>query len=171
MRPGSRGAVQRAILRLGDGLRQFTRGEQGIRSLCGSLKAVIRRGLDDDEEEGYYSSTEDESEVGEDTARRGLGEAGSVTIADSIWNRCVPSDLLRKYRRHLRRTQVADSGRGKRAKVLGCMMEDVRVTTRGMKHTRKRATTTAFLRPKTAEKCRLLLNPEEVHAADTRRPP
>ena len=71
-----RGAVQRAILRLRDGLRQFEGGEQGIRSLCGSLRAVLRRGLDDDEEEGYYSSSEDESEVTEDTARRGLGEAG-----------------------------------------------------------------------------------------------
>ena len=65
-------------------MKQFTRGEQGIHSLCGSLKAVIRRGFDDDEEEGYYSSTEDESEVGEDTGRTGLSEAGSVTIANSI---------------------------------------------------------------------------------------
>ena len=129
MRHSCRGAVQRAILR--GGLRQFTRGEQGIRSLCGSLRAVIRRGLDDDEEEGYYSSSEDESEVTEDTARRGLGEAGLVTVAASIWNRCVPSDLLGKYRRHLRRERVADSGRGRRAKVLGCMFEDIRVTTRG----------------------------------------
>ena len=94
-----------------------------------------------------------------------------MTIADSIWNRCVPSDLLRKYQRHLTSTQVADRERGKRAKALGCMMEDVKVTTRGVKHTRRRATTTAFLRPKTAEKCRLLLNPEDVHKADARRAP
>ena len=94
VRPEGRGSVRRAILSMGEGLKQFTRGEQGIHSLCRSLKAVIRKGLDDDEEEGYYSSTEDESEVGEETARRGLGQAGSVTIADSIWNRCVPSNLL-----------------------------------------------------------------------------
>ena len=171
VRKSCRGAVQRAILRLRDGLRQFVRGQQGIRSLCGSLKAVIRRGLDDDEEEGYYSSSEDESEVNEDTARQGLGEAGSVTIAASIWNRCVPSDLLDKYRQHLGKRRVADSGRGRRAKVLGCMFSDVRVTTRGVKRTGERATVTAFLRPKTAQKCRLLLNPEEIHAADGRRPP
>ena len=170
VRPGSRGTVCRAIVKMGEGLKQFTRREQGIHSMCGSLKAVIRKGPGDDEEEGYYSSTEDESEVGEETARRGLGKAGSVTIADSIWNKCVPSDLLRKYRRRLRRTQVADSGRGHKAKVLGCMMEDVRVTTKGVKHTRRRATTTAFLRPKLKEKCRPLLNPEEVHEADARRP-
>ena len=53
VRPAGRGAIQRAIISLRDGLRQFRRGEQGIRSLCGSLKAVLRRGLDDDEEEGY----------------------------------------------------------------------------------------------------------------------
>ena len=94
-----------------------------------------------------------------------------MTIAASIWNRCVPSDLLAKYRRHLRKQRVADIGRGRRAKVLGCMFEDVRVTTRGVRRTRRKATTTVFLRPKTVEKCRLLLNPEEVHAADKRRPP
>ena len=42
VRPGGRGAVFRAITRMGDGLRQFARGVYGIRSLCGSLKAVIR---------------------------------------------------------------------------------------------------------------------------------
>ena len=51
------------------------------------------------------------------------------------------------------------------------MTEDIRVTTRGVKHTRRRATTTAFLRLKSKEKCRLLLNPEDVHEADFRRPP
>ena len=54
VRHNCRGAVQRAILRLRDVLQQFVKGEQGIRSLCGSLKAVLRKGLDDDEEEGYY---------------------------------------------------------------------------------------------------------------------
>ena len=81
VRKSCRGAVQREILRLRDGLQQFVRGEQGIRSLCGSLKAVILRGLDDDEEEGYYSSSEDESEVTEDTARRGFGEISSESRA------------------------------------------------------------------------------------------
>ena len=118
-----------------------------------------------------YSSTEDESEVGEETARRGLGAAGSVTIADSIWDRCVPWDLLPRYRRHLRRMRVADNRRGNKAKVLGCMMEDVRETTRWFKHTWRLATTTAFLRPKSKDKCRQLLNPEDVHEADDRRPP
>ena len=71
------------------------------------------KGIDDDEEEGCYSSTEEESDVSEETARRDLGEAGAVTIANSIWNRCVPHDLLSKYKRHLWRTVAADSG-GKR---------------------------------------------------------
>ena len=84
VRPRDRGVVFRAIARMGEELGQFSRGEQGIRSLCGSLTAILRKGLDEDEEEGYYSSTEDESEVGEEMARRGLSEAGSVTIADSI---------------------------------------------------------------------------------------
>ena len=76
---------------------------------------------------------DEELEVGEET-RQGLGEAGSVTIADSIWDRCVPRNLLSNYRRHLRRTDVADSRRGKKAEVLACMMEDVMVTTRGQAH-------------------------------------
>ena len=93
-----------------------------------------------------------------------------MTIAESIWDRCVPCNLLSKYRRHLRRTDMADSGRGKKAEVLACMMEGVRVTTKGVKHTRRRATTTAFLRPKSKVRCRLLLNPDNVHKADARRP-
>ena len=55
--------------------------------------------------------------------------------------------------------------------MLGCMFSDIRVTTKGTKRNGRRATVTAFLRPKTAEKCQLLLNPEEIHAADSRRPP
>ena len=30
-------------------------------------------------------------------ARRGVGEVGKVEIADSIWRRCVPGNLLRTY--------------------------------------------------------------------------
>ena len=41
----------------------------------------------------------------------------------------------------------------------------------GVRRTRRRATTAASLGPKTAEKCRLLLNPDEVHAADKRKLP
>ena len=48
------------------------------------LTAVILKGLDDDEDKGYYSSLEDESEISEDTARRSLGKVGSVTIANPI---------------------------------------------------------------------------------------
>ena len=63
---------------------QFCCGGQGIRSLNRWLTAVILKGLDDDEDKGYYSSLEDESEISEDTARRSLGKVGSVTIANPI---------------------------------------------------------------------------------------
>ena len=137
--------IFRAIARMGKEP-GFCQGEQGIRSLCRSLAAVVSKGIGDDEEEGYYSSTQDESEVAEDTARRGLSEAGSMTIADSIWNKCVPRGLLSKYKRHLRRTEVADSGKGKKVEILACMMEDVRETTRGIKHTRRPPPRSSYVR-------------------------
>ena len=105
----------------------------------------------------------------EDTAARGLGEAGHVQIAHSIWNRCVPRDLLKKYKRRKRDERGAN--RGKAVKALGAMLEAVRLTTKGIKRTKRGRTVSVFLRPKNKEKCRRILNPKKLHAADNRRPP
>ena len=82
-------------------LRSFHNGEEGLAAVAATLHAVVDRGLEEGEEDGYYS-TEEEDEVEEQTAARGLGEAGHVHVADSIWNHCVPRDLLKKYKRHMR---------------------------------------------------------------------
>ena len=160
--------VKEAAIGLGLSLQSFRDGETGLAAVAATLHAVADKGLDEGDDDGYYS-TEEEDEVEEETAARGLGEAGHVNIADSIWNRCVPKDLLKKYKRHMK----AEKGQaqGKSARALGAMLEAVRVTTKGIKRTKKGRTVSVFLRPKNKEKCRLILNPKKLHAADKRRPP
>ena len=51
------------------------------------------------------------------------------------------------------------------------MVDSVKVTTKGIKRTKGRQTVSVFLRPKNKEKCRRILNPKKLHAADARRPP
>ena len=71
----------------------------------------------------YTLTLEEESEVGEDTARRGLGEAGEVLVASAIWNCCVPENLLNRYQQHLHKNP-AKLGRGERKpEALRCMMD------------------------------------------------
>ena len=81
-----------------------------------------------------------------------------MIIADSIWSTCVPQGLLSKYQRHLRHAPARASGRGRKREAWGSMVEDVSVTTKGVKHKMRSATTTAFPRPKTKEKCCLRLS-------------
>ena len=52
---------------------------------------------------------------------------------------------------------------------LGEMLESVRTITSGAKRTRDPPLTTAFLIPKNAEKCRLILD-SQLNGADHRRP-
>ena len=85
---------------MADRIMRFKDAKRGIQELNASMATVAARGLDRHDDEGYHSS-EEESEVEEATARKSLGEAGSVTLADSIWQKCVPPDLLKTYK-HLR---------------------------------------------------------------------
>ena len=55
----------------------------------------------DEEEEGYYSSADEEGEITEDMAARGVGQAGAVRVAWSPWGRMVPGDLIDTYKRQI----------------------------------------------------------------------
>ena len=162
-----RKVVKNMLTAMADRMMGFADAKRGIKELNASIATVATTGLDGHDDEGYYSS-EEESEVEEATAKRRLGEATSVTLADSIWRKCVPPDLLKKYRRHLRTVPAITKGNDEN---LEHMLESVRTVTKGVKQTKKKATTSACLRPKTQEKCRLLLHPKEIHRADSRRPP
>ena len=124
--------VREAAIGLGLSLRSFRDGGTGLAAVAATLHAVADKRLEGGEDNGYYS-TEEEDGVEEETAARGLGEAGHAHIADSIWNRCVPKDLLKKYKQHMR-TEKGQK-RGKSARALGTMLEAVRVTTKGIKRT------------------------------------
>ena len=133
--------VREAAIGLGLSVRSFRDGGTGLAAVAATVHAVADKGLEEGEDDGYYS-TEEEDEVEEEVAARGLGKAGHVHIADSIWNHCVPKDLPRtKYKRHMRTEKVQK--RGKSARALGAMLEPVRVTTKGIKR-RKRGREVRF---------------------------
>ena len=50
--------------------------------------------------------------------------------------------------------------------MLGTMLESVRVTTQGLRHTRARLSAGAYLKYKNRDKCRLLLNAIRLNASD-----
>ena len=68
-------------------------GEKSI--LEAALGGVAEEGLEG-EEDGYYSS-EEEGDIAEGAAAAGLGEAGEVTVHQSLWDRLVPRGLAAVY--------------------------------------------------------------------------
>ena len=90
-------------------------------------------------------------------------------IAHSICRRLVPRNLRKHYTRCTRAAQLPHFAPHSRNTV-GCMLESVRVDTRGMQHTKAPVSSSVFLRCKNAEKCRLLLNAVHINASDHRAP-
>ena len=68
----------------------------GLDRLTRVLSTISDEGLNQASEESYYDA-EEEGPVSPELARRGVGEVGTVPVVDSIWRRCVPADLLRRY--------------------------------------------------------------------------
>ena len=136
-----------------------------IEKLRVALQGVLDDGLDG-EEDGYYSS-EDEEEINPKTAAKGLGSAGRVHVHAPLWGRPVPQDLLKAYERH-------GSNRGadlkSRCTKLPLMMRALRVGARGVKRTRLTPTSRAFLRLKSRQKCRMIVDASPIKEADPRRP-
>ena len=93
--------VRNLITGMGEAVLRLECGEEGLDTLCSVLTKVGEGDLDE-EDDGYYSSSDEEGVVTEDMAARGVGEAGCVTVSDKIWNSLVPRDLLGVYRRQLR---------------------------------------------------------------------
>ena len=93
--------VRNLITGMGEAVLRLECGEEGLDTLCSVLTKVGEGDLDE-EDDGYYSSSDEEGVVTEEMAARGVGEAGCVTVSDKIWNSLVPRDLLGVYRRQLR---------------------------------------------------------------------
>ena len=141
---GLRGSA-RALALLRDVLNTIL--QSGLFCECDGYCDYLRQG----HEPGHHAR------VTEDIAGKGLGEAGAVRIAHSIWRRLVPSNLRKQYTKCTREAQQPRFAPHSQHTV-GRMLESVRVDTRGMRHTKARVSCSVFLRYKNAEKCRLLLN-------------
>ena len=142
--------------------------------LTSVLTSVKDGGDTEEEDDCYYSSNEDEGTVTAEIAKRGVGEAGRVVVADSIWNKLVPKDLLRVDKRLRERRSSKDGRRASRRRgPVDDMLKSLRVTTGGLHKTSAPPPPTAhmFLTYKNALKCRAILDARDVNDSDPRRPP
>ena len=150
-------------------MRAFVGGSGALGRLQEALGIVAAQGLDGEDQDNYYEPRQ-RGTVDEATASKGLGESGSVEVAKSLWNKMVPSDLLRNYKAYIKTGGARDGQRPHRDPgPLAAMLESIRVTTRGAKRTSRRPTTSCFLIPKNEEKCRFIMDPI-LNAVDPRRP-
>ena len=67
--------------------------------VVGCLSELAEKGVDQEDEESYYSEEEDHGEVDPAVAARGLGQVGNVPIAETLWSRYVPEDLRSRYQK------------------------------------------------------------------------
>ena len=91
--------VRKMIVGMGEAMSSLQGGDEGLKVLTDVLQRVRDGGDLEEEDDGHYSSSDEEGPVTAEMAARGVGEAGCVVVADSIWNRLVPHDLLRVYER------------------------------------------------------------------------
>ena len=94
-----RDMVHKMILGTGDAMCGLEGGDEGLRVLSSTVSRVVDGGDLDEEEDGYYSSSDEEGEVTDAMAAGGVGEVGRVVVSPSIWNKIVPPDLLKVYKR------------------------------------------------------------------------
>ena len=127
----------------------------------------------EEEDDGHYSSSDDEGPVTAEMAARGVGEAGCVVVADPIWNRLVPCDPRSVYgkaqrdRRSATNSQCTPGRRG----LVDNMLESMRVDTGGLHLTSAPPTARMFLTYENKFKCRAILDARQVNSSDPRRPP
>ena len=73
----------------------FRGAASALARLEGALKIVAARGPDDDDQDSYYEDAErGGGRVDPGVAAKGLGEAGKVHIAQTLWRKLVPENLL-----------------------------------------------------------------------------
>ena len=91
----------------------------------------------EEEDDGYYSSSEDEGPVTAKMAVCGVGEAGRVVVAESIYNKLVPKDLLGVYEKAQweRRSERKKTRASGQWGPINSMLESLRVDTGGLRVT------------------------------------
>ena len=157
------------IVGMGEAMSSLQGGEEGLQVLTSVLQRVWD-GCDlDEEDDGYYSSSDEEGPVTAEMAARGVGEAGCVVIANSIWNKLVPRDLLRVYKQTRQDRGAEATPLAKRGRV-DSMLESLRVDTGGLHLTSPSPTARMFLTYKNKLKCRAILDAWRVNFSDPRKP-
>ena len=136
--------VRQMIVGMGEAMSCLQGGDEGLQVLTDVLQRVRDGGDLEEEDDGYYSNSDEEGPVTAEMAARGVGEAGFVVVADSIWNKLVPPDLLRVYDRAQREREEETSPPAKRGPVDN-MLESLRVDTGGLHLTSAPPTARMFL--------------------------
>ena len=132
------------------------------------LEGIAESGLCRPDDMLYDDSTplppkNQSQKVPEQVAAKGLGPAGRVSLARSLWRKCVSRGLRAIYRRCTKSFSATAP--------LSHMFELVHAVTCGAKPTSAPVSANAFVGPKFSEKCRLLLNATAINAYDGRPPP
>ena len=144
---------------------------RGLARLTQALETISEEGLSQASEEAYYDDDELEP-VSLQLARRGIGEVGKVRMADTIWRRCVPKDLLRTYqawdRKYASGIPMVDSP------TVGDMLSAIRDAGPLKKCSEARGISKARVIPKNprnSQKCALIFACVGLNDADWRKPP
>ena len=165
--------VRKMILGMGEAMGALEGGDEGLRVLTTVLQRVRDEGDLEEEDDGYYSSSDDEGPVTAEMAARGMGEAGCVVAADSIWSRLVPRDLVSVYEKAQRDRRSATNSHctpGWRGP-LDSMLESLQVDTGGLHLTSAPPSARMFLTCKNKLKSRAILDARQVNSSGPRRPP
>ena len=141
---------------------------RGLARLTQALETISEEGLSQASEQSYYDDDELEP-VSLQLARRGIGEVEKVRMADTIWRRCVPKDLLRTYqawdRKYASGIPMVDS------LAVGDMLSSLREAGPLKKCSEARGTSKARVIPKNSRKCALIFACVGLNNADWRKLP
>ena len=105
--------------------------------------------------------------MGSADGRERVGKAGKGKLSASRWSRVIPQNLRHVYRAGSR-SQSPPPPPCKTE--IDSMLHSLRTTTNGIKRARARASARAFLKLKTKEKCRSILDATPSNSLDDHKP-
>ena len=176
VRKGRCAMVEDTLVDIFDSLGDVCRGDAAQEEFVKVLRALADEGLDVDDdmlcdEPIPRPRKTSSSHIPEVVAAAGLGPAGRVGIATSLWRRCVPRGLRPIYRAGVCRAQPGLRRHKWGSPQLLRLFHSIHTVTKGVKPTSAPPTASAFLRPKSSSKCRCLLKATGINALDPRLPP
>ena len=151
-----------------DSLSYSARGTLVGSRVTQALATIWEEGLSQASEESYYDDEELEP-VSLQLARQGIGDVVKAKMANTIWRRCVPGDLLRMYqawdKKYASGIPMVDSP------AVGDMLSSIREAGPLKRCSETRGTSKARVIPKNSEKCALIFACVGLNDADWCKPP